>query len=565
MGGFLIAVARDRNMRRVIHDPAMVNDLVGRADWTTCRADRWISRAAVVVRFHGSDRESQLLDQADEGQRIARLADQFERYTDAHLVFEQSTLHLTAPTVTWRTLWICQDERVTVVATSLRHCAFLLGGYEPDEDTPVQFLITGTLGPERSWDRRVRQLRCGESVEIDTESGDLRCRFSRRQSETSVDEAGLSDKQAHSDLAERIRHALASKLKDPNGWVLPLSGGYDSRGLLMLLPAPLTTITWGSAASRTDRRSDSWIAAELAAASGVAHRFIEISDEGTTPESALANFVAASEGRIDHIDAYADGLRSWRSLAADGVTGVVRGDECFGWVNRRTELGVRRSVGALGPNDLLENPPTRAVGDRRRLWRLARSPDESLAAWRDELYRSFRVPSVLAPLTETKANFVDVVCPLLAPDVVSLATSLRDNQRTDKRVFSELVKQLSPPVRFATRSSTPDRGFAARGDVRAMLCQRLSDDPPSMFDANLVELLAHPQPASTGSRANQPLARRIAQTALPRRVVRRLARQQLESPVALSDDSLRLRLVIADGARSLLEEWGAAGSLRRTL
>jgi len=564
MGGFLIAVARDRNMRRVIHDPAMVNDLIGRADLTTCRADRWISGAAVVVRFHGSDRESQLFDQADDGARIAHLADQFERYTDAHLVFAQSTLRLTAPSVTWRTLWMWQDERATVVATSLRHCAFLLGGFEPDEDTPTQFLITGTLGPERSWDRRVRQLRGGESVEIDTESGRLRCPPTGRRDGASVDEAGLSDKQARAELAERIRRALASKLKDPNGWVLPLSGGHDSRGLLMLLPVPLTTITWGSAASRTDRRSDSWVAAELAAASRVAHRFIEISDE-TTPESALANFVAASEGRIDHIDAYADGLRSWRSLAADGVTGVVRGDECFGWVNRRTELGVRRSVGALGPNDLLENPRTRAMGDRRLLWRLARSPDESLAAWRDELYRSFRVPSVLAPLTETKANFVDVVCPLLAPDVVSLATSLRDDQRTDKRVFSELVKQLSPPVRFATRSSTPDRGFAARGDVRAMLCQRLSDDPPSMFDANLVELLAHPQPASTGSRANQPLARRIAQEALPHRVVRRLARQQLESPVALSDDSLRLRLVIADGARSLLEEWGAAGSLRRTL
>lgn len=563
MGGFIMAVARNHHARGAITDPALVETIVRRADSTSTRVERWDSEDVLLARFHGAEHDPR---PTTVRVTLDHLVRQFERFTDATLRLDSPSIRITAPKVAWRTLWVCQDEHVTVVATSLRQCAFLLGGLQPDEHSPTQFLLTGTLGPERSWDHRVRQLQGGESVEIDFRDGGLR--RGQPVSEGKPESSELSEPAARTELADRIRDSLTSKLADTDGWVLPLSGGHDSRGLLLMLPEPLPTITWGSAASRNDRHSDTWVAGELAAATGASNRFIEISEEMAEPELALTNFVAASEGRSDHIDAYADGLRSWRSLAADGVTGIVRGDECFGWVDRRTELGVRRSVGALGLADLIETDRTREIVDRHSLWQLPRSPDQSLAAWRDELYRSFRVPSVLAPLTEIKANFVDVVCPLLEPEVVSMATSLRDDQRTDKRVFAKLVEQLSPPVPFATRSSLQFHGFAARDDTRAMLIERLTDSPPAMFDRRLVAAL------TVASAALEPVqqapstlgaAKRLARTVLPRRAIRSLARNQMESPVSVTDDTLRLRMALADEAVAMLEEWGAAGAthLRR--
>ncbi len=56
-------------------------------------------------------------------------------------------------------------------------------------------------------------------------------------------------------MEEVIKKTINSIQIDPKHWVLPLSGGYDSRALLLFLKEKynLETITWGTEASLTKK------------------------------------------------------------------------------------------------------------------------------------------------------------------------------------------------------------------------------------------------------------------------------------------------------------------------
>lgn len=553
--------AHNDPLREAVADHTFVPELAGRLDVGCRSVERWHENDTFVMRFQGGTADSEhgeVLDVAFE-----RMQAHFRLLTDTQLDLCGGQTTLTGAPLMWRTLWVCRDSSLDLVTTSLKLSAFLLGGLQPEELAPTQFLMTGTLGPVLSWDRRVRQIGPRDRIVFGQDDGEVTISDPTVGSASSPPPISISDKDARSHLGELITAALRSKLSDPSGWVLPLSGGHDSRGILMMLPVTLPTITWGARSSLADGRSDSAVAARLAAATETSNRFIEVTRQDLPPEQVLSAFIAASEGRIDHIEAYTDGLSSWRSLALSGVTGVVRGDEAFGWVQRTTELGVRRSIGALARDDVLKSGSTRNITGQDHLWQLQREHGASLASWRDSLYRAFRIPAVLAPLNQVKAGFVDVVCPLLDPSVVTFAAGLDDDQRTDKRIFAELVQSLSPKVPFALRSAVPSGSFGRRTDVQAMLIQRLANQPPDMFDPDLVAALCSPStPGGQDSKPDRNIlatAKRIVRSAIPERFIRRVARRRLEGQVVLDDDTLRMRMVMADDAVDLLHEWGVAG------
>ena len=264
---------------------------------------------------------------------------------------------------------------------------------------------------------------------------------------------------------------------DEDAWVLSLSGGYDSRSILEFMSAhadrgsPLRTITWGSAAAASGR-TDAAIAARLATRYGTEHEFLTLDDEELPFEEILRRFVWASEGAVDHIAGYMDGMRAWEHLSRRGVN-IIRGDEGFGWLASYSELDVRAKVGCLMCADIKELSHLGELpGWPRQVWPVGyeRRQRETLQMWRDRLYHQFRLPLVLSALSDIKYSYTEQVNPLLSPEILSLVRQQPDTQREEKRLFREILDSKNINVPYATEDATVSLDeLLKRPDVRAVL------------------------------------------------------------------------------------------------
>ncbi len=124
----------------------------------------------------------------------------------------------------------------------------------------------------------------------------------------------------------------------------------------------MRTITWGLAASQRQRGNDAVVAREVATALGLRHEF-RVTDAADEPAQRIFDrFVVAGEGCIDHVSAYMDGFAIWRSLCNEGVEGIIRGDEGFGWTTVHSPADVLRSIGISLWSDYANLPSLVSLG-----------------------------------------------------------------------------------------------------------------------------------------------------------------------------------------------------------
>ena len=102
---------------------------------------------------------------------------------------------------------------------------------------------------------------------------------------------------------------------DLHHWPITLSGGDDSRAILYLLKKyavgkkPLRTLTHGTKKSSYDKKSDAYIADQLAKHENTDHSFYSTDLPNEPIQKVLDRFFYASQGRIDHITGYLDGMK----------------------------------------------------------------------------------------------------------------------------------------------------------------------------------------------------------------------------------------------------------------
>ena len=502
------------------------------------------------------------LSTAADKRTVEQCCDDLFRCTGARLVLGSDCV-LDMPRVAWRTLWRARVGTVDLVSTSMRAIAYLLGGLDPDPEATAWMLVTGSLGPERSWDRRCRQLVAGFRYTLGTDDAQPRSAPDRSF-------VGASRSSLAVELERRIEGSVAAFDLDPAEWALPLSGGVDSRALAMAVGGQLPTFTYGDLGTLADAGSDLAIARRVAALLGCEHRELELASSTTDPRDILDRFVAASEARTDQLAGYADGMQLWMDLRAAGVRGVVRGDEVFGWVRRLDAPSSRVSTGALVVGDLRLPAPVRAAF--LALAELHDAPSwfvqlvgEQMADYRDRLYRRFRVPSILAPLTQTKSAYVDVACPLLADEVVELVLQVPGPLRTDKELFRSSVVRRSGGIPFAQRASIrPVGSFADTPQVRELLCRGLGDagEVPGLPDAvrDLVLSATEADPGPPAVRRNAALESAVRRY-LPLAVRREVALRSARRPVAVSVDDLRFRAYLAASGFALMSQVAEAGRM----
>lgn len=364
-------------------------------------------------------------------------------------------VELAADDVGSRTLWYALTERELIASTSQRAIVALLGSFEPNRSVLPWMLSSGTLGPAGGWDVRVHRVQPGERLLLDRVR--WRLRSIGEPTERRAD-PGLSP-EAH---AERLRAAVADACRrwsfDARKWVLTLSGGTDSRGLLCLLrDRGVETVTWGLPHSEEKDGNDAQVARDVARRLGVSHRFIALGPGQADPEIVLQRFLAIGEGRVDRISGYVDGFAIWKTLFDEGVHGVIRGDHAFGTSPVESDYAVRAKTSLTTLADYFAPSEIEAfeLPAQRLPETLLRTPGETTAAWRDRLFRCSRLPTFLAALTDLKTAYVDVGNPLLARSVVESVRALPDELRTDKRLWREIVRGQLPGVPLARRVAIP--------------------------------------------------------------------------------------------------------------
>ena len=198
-----------------------------------------------------------------------------------------------------RALWYYKDNDMFMVSTSQRAIVLFLDNFEFNEKVIPWMLSTGTLGPDFSWDKRIRKLKPGTSIILHKEKWEL---------EEKTNEITISEnKRSFSEHKKVLLNAIHSTFKnvsfDLSKWILPLSGGHDSRAILYLIknavqnPGDIRSITWGLAESIHKEGNDAYVAKKVAETTGIQHKYYHTDISKDSTQDILKRFIENGEGR----------------------------------------------------------------------------------------------------------------------------------------------------------------------------------------------------------------------------------------------------------------------------
>jgi len=363
----------------------------------------------------------------------------------------------------------------------------------------------------------------------------------------------------HKELLKNEIRTTVQSLNQPGhlrlgDYLLPLSGGYDSRAILCFLREravsdELTAITWGLEQNTHRKGNDAAVARELASKLGVKHRYFHTDVAAGSVEKVLERFICCGEGRVDLPSAYMDGLETWRKLLEEeNCGGIIRGDEGFGWVPVSSEPGVRLNIGVglcadyrnlEGVIEKFQLPAQELPADFHR------RKGETLSTWRDRLYHAYRLPTVLAGYSDVKLSYVEVINPLLARSILHRVRELPDSLRTDKTLFKEIVNSVSPDVPYATEGANANPyGLLRKREIVELMRKELqSERAKRIFNARFLEyVLRGMRDEKSANKQGNSGSRRSIKALVPR-VIRAWIRERLAKP-SLDGNVLAFRVFI---------------------
>jgi hypothetical protein len=458
-----------------------------------------------------------------------------------------------------RTLWIAWTNECFIASTSQRAIPWLLGNFEPNPRAAASMLSAGLLGPGGGWDRRAQPLGPGGSAVLDRQAWRLAIQ--------SPDVALAVEDVPHATHLARLRGALERTFATADlpckGWPLTLSGGFDSRAILLLSRnlAGLECLTWDAPGAVDVPGSEAYAARAVARHLGVPHRVVELELSDEPPATLVERFLVAGEGRIDRIGGYLDGLRLWQTLFDQGTPGILRGDHGLGWgADPASEAEARRTIGLARWSDH-DLPPLASLGlehlDVHALPAWARLRDwETLGDLRDRLYHQFRIPFFTAALTDIKAPYCEIANPLLVKSIHSLQRGHPEPLRTGKALFREAMQPLDIPVAYARKNSdssearlfgAPRVGEFLRDELNSVQLRAALSAP---FADYVLEKMSSDRSARSTSWSKAGAVRRLK--ALLPKSSRRTLRKHVR-PQAPSAHLLALRAVIVAHMTKMME------------
>lgn len=396
----------------------------------------------------------------------------------SHAVFRggKSAVEVLADHAGSRAVWVAMTDRIFVASTTQRAIPYFLGSFQPNPEAQAWMLSSGTLGPRGGWDRRAKRLGPAGAVRLDR----ARWQLTTREPPLTLSPESASDET----FVERLNAGLGAVLSnleiDFSRWVLPLSGGYDSRAILLMSAQrrELRTVTWGSSAARARKGNDAQVAPRVAARLKVPNTYLETNLSEESVDRIMRRFLQAGDGCTDGLNAYVDGFGIWRKLFEAGVRGIIRGDQVFGLTPGpvpRADADVYACVGLTAWKDLEGAPTLAQLGlkhlDCQRLPRtLARMTGESRLTWRDRLYQAFRLHVYMAGQHDLKSAYVEIANPLLSKELLEIARTQPQHLRTGKELFQRVIAPHDIDVAYAIESALVSPcDFTEMPKVRAWL------------------------------------------------------------------------------------------------
>jgi hypothetical protein len=392
-----------------------------------------------------------------------------------------------------RTIWYIHTPNLFIAATSQRAIIYFLEEFEPNEDAVAWMLSCGTLGPGNSWDRRIKALEPDSDLLLDRNSWKLAIK--------TMDIAFRPQDGSHRWFKEQLSQAIEAVFEnldlDYSKWVLTLSGGIDSRAILLMLQnvKELECVTWGRKSSQNEKLSDAYIAKQLAEHFKLDHRFMETDVSDVSFERFFNRFLVASEGRTANIAAYTDDFQIWKFFFEQGKSGILRGDNPFCISRVIRSIDVRKKFNAFRVSEYKNfklnetlNTNEQTLGDT-----FFKRHDESIGAFRDRIYHQYYLPTYLMALNEIKCSFVEVMSPFLSRKIVSLARTMPVRFRTAKRLFTEIFTEKSPPIPLAEKNAIENQAQLIRRPwVVEPIIKELKDTAvKSLLSAELLHYLRH--------------------------------------------------------------------------
>lgn len=348
-----------------------------------------------------------------------------------------------------RTIWYAMTDELFLASTSQRAIIQVLGSYQPNRDAFAWMLSAGNLGPGLSWDRRIRCVEGNSAVVLDRLSWTVTENVNRIEFR-----ARSAPDHVHKDeLTNALKEVFGRSRIDHSTWHLLLSGGLDSRCILLMLEekAGVRSVTWGLSSALEVEKSDAVIARALADHFGLEHTYYHTDIAAEDIDKVFARLLVAGEGRTDTIAAYMDGCDIWKRFFDAGISGVIRGDIVFSPYRVYSEYDVRRIDGAVFLQDYRNLARLGPWFGKSQYWpaHLHRRDRESLSTWRDRLTYEYRCPAIWAALNEIKSSYVEVMNPLLSRRVLETIVTLPDHSRDGRSLYREIIRELSPAIGFA--------------------------------------------------------------------------------------------------------------------
>jgi len=335
-------------------------------------------------------------------------------------------------------------------------------------------------------------------------------------------------------LREAISWSCGALDIDTDRWLLPLSGGVDSRMILVFMVKNgrrPRCLTWTTPASLRNPLSDASIARLVARRFGLEHDYAFLDDAQGVDGAALQRFVEVGEGRTDQFAGYIDRCALWSDVFASGSSGVIRGDDPLGARRRAASLdGACRLGAGTMITDYPEGHLLRRLGLADQEWpeRLRLRPCEGFEPYRDRMSHEGLIPKVLAPLNELKCRYVEVVNPLLSRRIVALVRTFPDELRMYGRAFATIVDRETRPIPHARFDSVPAASdfLADETIIRAIVAELTSDAITAVLSEEgamlLLAALASPSHSPATVRSGAVKAMKAVRVALPSRVAYRL-------------------------------------------
>ena len=464
---------------------------------------------------------------------------------------DENYVEIVSDVVGSRTIWFYKDDDVFISSNSQRAIVALIGNLKFNENVLPWMLATGTMGPGLSWDKRIEMLGINSSVLLDISKWGIE----KKSNALIFEEEKISDEKQEKLLSEELENAFSEIKLDFSKWVLPLSGGVDSRAILFYLKKlkpdfhKLRALTWGIPGAINRKGNDAYVAKELADHLNISHEFhpLKVSDQNV--DEIFHRFLICGEGRVDAISGYTDGFYIWQKLFDNNVEGVIRGEQTFGGRMVNSEADARAAVGISFCKDYsnLSNPelnlPTQVLPEN-----MNRKDGESLILWRDRLIIEYRAPILKASLNDLKLQFVEISTPLITRGIVNRILKMNDSQRLTKSLFKSAIKKMSIPVDFATEVAieTPKDIFNSPKIVNLFKEQLVKDEtkkvlPEVFYNKLLKSFVAYEQ--SLGGKPKKLSLKDRIKKMLPLKIKKRFIKLKTDNSVNIIRLAFRVYIV----------------------